>query len=385
VNQSDIRAQIAALQSQLEDVGVYADPATGLWYLKFRDRHGRQVTRRRSLTGDALPTREAALDARREWMEADTAGRVTVGRVRFAAYWEQYLRHRRGEMTRGSWADLRTHGRRRLVPWFGDMLVPRVDVATIRDWRTDMVELVENGDISAKTVNNARVALLGCLGMAAAEGLLPANPVVSVKPLAVEVRERQFLRVEQIPVYLDAAPAYYRDLAGLLIAGGLRVSEAIVIQPGDVDVTAGTVRVMRQRDPAGPQLRTMPTKGKRFRTVTVGRRAATRLGELVAVRAEHGREWLYETPRLGAPPRRQRVHTWHKATLADAGLPAMPLHALRHTAAAAWLASGHSLEFVRAQLGHATIQITSDHYAHLEQQFRGIAAQVTEDLIFGHD
>jgi hypothetical protein len=34
---------------------------------------------------------------------------------------------------------------------------------------------------------------------------------------------------------------------------------------------------------------------------------------------------------------------WHKAALQDADLRDMPLHALRHTAAAAWLAGGNSL------------------------------------------
>jgi integrase len=47
----------------------------------------------------------------------------------------------------------------------------------------------------------------------------------------------------------------------------------------------------------------------------------------------------------------------------------VPLHALRHTAAAAWLGTGRSLEFVRAQLGHSSAKVTSDYYGHLEQQF----------------
>ena len=40
------------------------------------------------------------------------------------------------------------------------------------------------------------------------------------------------------------------------------------------------------------------------------------------------------------PPNRKTVHDWHEAALTDAGLRDMPLHALRHTAATAWLATG---------------------------------------------
>jgi hypothetical protein len=69
------------------------------------------------------------------------------------------------------------------------------------------------------------------------------------------------------------------------------------------------------------------------------------------------------------PPSRKTVHDWHEATLQDAGLRDMPLHALRHTAAASWLVSGHPLIFVQRQLGHRSITTTEEHYGHLESSF----------------
>jgi hypothetical protein len=78
--------------------------------------------------------------------------------------------------------------------------------------------------------------------------------------------------------------------------------------------------------------------------------------------------WLYLCPRPvrgqyvrrvePIPPNRRTAHEWHEATLQDAGLRDMPLHSLRHTAAAAWLATGHPLMFVQRQLGHASITTT---------------------------
>lgn len=49
---------------------------------------------------------------------------------------------------------------------------------------------------------------------------------------------------------------------------------------------------------------------------------------------------------------------WHKAALQDADLRDMPLHTLRHTAAAAWLAGGNSLKYVQDQLRHGDIRTT---------------------------
>ena len=79
-------------------------------------------------------------------------------------------------MTRGSWEDVRAHGAKRLLPYFSGMQRSRIGVAT--DW-------------APKTINNARVATLGSCRMAVADGLMAHNPVLDVKPLAIEFTERR--------------------------------------------------------------------------------------------------------------------------------------------------------------------------------------------------
>ncbi len=72
---------------------------------------------------------------------------------------------------------------------------------------------------------------------------------------------------------------------------------------------------------------------------------------------------------------------WHKAALQDADLRDMPLHALRHTAAAAWLAGGNSLKYVQDQLGHGDIRTTERYYGHLERHVKKEGAKATEATI----
>jgi integrase len=72
---------------------------------------------------------------------------------------------------------------------------------------------------------------------------------------------------------------------------------------------------------------------------------------------------------------------WHKDALEDAALRDMPLHALRHTAAAAWLAAGNSLTYVQRQLGHADIGTTEHYYGHLERRVLAAGAVATEEAI----
>jgi integrase len=67
--------------------------------------------------------------------------------------------------------------------------------------------------------------------------------------------------------------------------------------------------------------------------------------------------------------------------LADAELRDMPLHSLRHTAAAAWLAAGNSLMYVQRQLGHSDIATTERYYGHLERHVLAAGAVATEEAI----
>jgi integrase len=265
-NRAEIEAQIAALQAELaaDEAGVYQDPASGRWFVVLRSPGRRRTTtRRRAPDGSRLLTRGQALIAKGQWEARLAAGGVPIGRERFETYWPRYLRHAKGEMTHGSWEDVRIHGTKRLLPYFGELQMTRIDVTAVRDWRAVMLESVEAGEWAAKTINNARIALLGCLRMAVEDGLMAHNPVLDVKPLPVEFTERPYLRLAQINEYLDCCAPHYRPLAALLIGTGARISEAIALRVDDVDIGAGTIRIHKQRV-RGTSLATRPTKGRKL-------------------------------------------------------------------------------------------------------------------------
>jgi integrase len=254
-----------------------------------------------------------------------------------------------------------------------------------------MTEAREAGELSAKTINNARAALSDTLGDAARRGLLPRNPCRYVAALPVEHHELDYLRLEEIDRYLGACPAHYRPLAQLLIGTGARISEALALTWRDVDLEHGTVQIQRQRARRGDATR--QPKSKHARTVLIGPRLIESLLALRdSARPANGEpEWMFICPRprrgryasrtVASPPSRRTVHEWHHQTLTAAGLRSMPLHALRHTAAASWLTTGHSLIFVARQLGHRSITTTEQHYGHLELNLFTSALTATDDAI----
>ncbi|WP_430109436.1 site-specific integrase [Paenibacillus sp. B1-33] len=54
--------------------------------------------------------------------------------------------------------------------------------------------------------------------------------------------------------------------------------------------------------------------------------------------------------------------------LRRADLPDLPIHSLRHTYAVLMLEAGADMKFIQEQLGHGSIKITSDVYAHISKK-----------------
>ena len=365
--------------------GVYAyETGDGIRFrFSFRQSDGTLSTRR------GYTSRRAAVKARRRLVEAIERGEIKAARETFGEFWARYLEERRPYLTSGTLIDYESHGRKRLLPTFGSTPLVRIDEAAVRRWMRGLTAHTEAAGLSRKTVNNARTILTVALNEAVRQGLIPRNPCLGVPALPVERQELEYLRMQEIRPYLDSCADYYRPLAELLIGSGLRISEALALRFGHLDLQHGVIRVYGQRDREGEQ--TKATKGKRFRSVQIGPSLAESLREQRRDRNAGDDDWLFlcPPPKRGrysgrtepVPPSRKTVHDWHEAALQDAGLRDMPLHALRHTAAAAWLATGHPLIFVQRQLGHRSITTTEEHYGHLELSFVQEAVQRTEDAI----
>jgi integrase len=66
-----------------------------------------------------------------------------------------------------------------------------------------------------------------------------------------------------------------------------------------------------------------------------------------------------------------------KPALAEAGLPDMGLHALRHTCAALLIAQGAHPKAIQSHLGHQSITTTLDRYGHLfEDEHEKLAERI---------
>jgi integrase/recombinase XerC len=166
--------------------------------------------------------------------------------------------------------------------------------------------------------------------------------------------------VDQVFALLDTpapppAPQQVRDQAilELFYATGIRVSELVGLNLTDVDLSAGTLRVLG--------------KGKRERQVFFGKTARAALQEYLQVRktppalAEAALFLNHRGQRLST----RGVHLLVKKHSQRTGLPAgTSPHTLRHAFATHLLDSGADLRSIQELLGHQRLS-TTQQYVHV--------------------
>ena len=82
----------------------------------------------------------------------------------------------------------------------------------------------------------------------------------------------------------------------------------------------------------------------------------------------------------GGPIAPETVTREFAAALKDAGLPAMRLHDLRHSAATLLLVQGVHPKLVQDTLGHSTFQLTMDTYSHMLPALKTEVASKMDDI-----
>lgn len=225
------------------------------------------------------------------------------------------------------------------------------------------------------TVHRVHRILKTCLLAAVKAGYLDKSPFVDVEPPESKTPPKPVLSVNDAFRLLEwlreHRPTSYMA-AYLAIHTGMRMGEIAGLQWRDIDLDTGLIQLERTRyRPKGGQDFLGPPKtfGSR-RRIVVTREVVEELRRWKQSQQEIEREsWTPESfvVRLpnSAPPSPASFNNAIQIARKELGLPPVSFHGLRHTHATWLLESGVDLKVVSERLGHSSITVTADIYAHV--------------------
>lgn len=236
------------------------------------------------------------------------------------------------------------------------------------------------GAKSARTVKAVYTVLSMALSVAAKQGIIRRSPAETVTPPTVTPKEKQPLTPEQWDALLKAAEPKPDMFAAIVLewATGIRRSELLALQWDDVDLTAGRITIKQSikicnKEHGGLTVGTPKTQSS-MRILYLVPEAVTVLKahkkEQTAKQLAAGEAWpktgfVFVTPtgKMWDP----RLWSKEFKEIATAAGIDIGIHALRHDMSSRLAAQNIPIKEAQYQLGHSTVTMLLDTYAHRMQ------------------
>lgn len=342
------------------------------------------VTRKRRRMKFYGKTKQEALAKLREAQTAHGKGELDrAGRTTFGEWAARWLAVHKEAVEHSTWRRYREVIEGRLVPWLGPVRLAKITEETVEGLYADLA----GAGLSASERNRCGQYLSTVMRAALRRKLIRSNPVPEVPRPKKPRAEFPSWTVAQVGAFLTACRGHRLEpLFTLALDTGARPGELYALHWPQVDLRAGTVALLRSLDSRAspPVLKDVKTPRGR-RTVAVARQTVELLrAHRERMRAE-GRDveagpvFLSEAGSLY-----QHTSVYHNHFLPlvrRAGVPRIRPYDLRHTSATLLLVAGVNIKVVSERLGHASIQITLDHYAKVLPGMQALAAAAMESIL----
>lgn len=249
---------------------------------------------------------------------------------------------------------------------------------------------------SARTVQYVHAVLRSALQQAMREELVARNVARIVETPTVTPKEVRPLDGVEARLLLKTARSHrLYALWLLLVSTGLRRGEALALTWSDVDLANRQLRVRRNVQRIRRELLFgTPKTTRSIRTVSLPRhlvRALTSHREQQErERKVAGKKWqptagqpdgLIFTTQTGRVIDPRSLNRMLTILCRDANVRRVRVHDLRHTCASLLLASGVDARTIMETLGHSTITMTLDTYAHVMDTTLRAAAERMDDAL----
>ena len=279
--------------------------------------------------------------------------------------------------------ELRNH----ITPYFGKKRLDEITRADVKQFIYDRLDK----DLAPATVRKQVAYLSSILNQAVDDEIIERNPtreLFRLIPKKDKKADVNPLNKEEIHIFLEKAKELYpRYYPFFLCAArtGMRLGELLALEWDCVDFNGRFIEVRQSFS----RHRLTTPKNKKIRRVDMSRQLTETLRmHRNDLRKESLRcgspmsKWVFNQPNgkpLTATTAANRM--FHRC-LEKAGLRRVRFHDLRHSFASILIQQKESLAYVKEQMGHHSIQMTVDLYAHLAPEDNKGAVDRLDDLDF---
>lgn len=266
-------------------------------------------------------------------------------------YLDGWLKQISDQLKTSTWNDYRKTINNHLIPAFGHIHLSELKRTHIKEWASDL-------EVSNKRIANLLSPLRVALQEAVDDELIESNPLYGwtykrrLPPKSTDDID-PFTPDEQIAI-MDKLVGQGRNLIQFAFWTGLRTSELVALEWGDIDWPRGMVRISRAHTQAAHEAETTKTRAG-VRDVKLLPLALDALKMQKQHSMLHPSERVFLNPRTDEPwtgdqPIRRTL--WTHA-LKRAGVRYRRPYQTRHTYASMMLSAGESPLWVAQQMGHS--------------------------------
>lgn len=273
-----------------------------------------------------------------------------------------WLDAKRHTMKPSSFAPIETAWRLRVQPTWGGWEVADIRHTDIRAWVAELTKTT-GATVTIRTFG----VLASILDDAVYDGRVATNPArVGRIGLPRKTRGKHGYLAHDEVIRLARESGDRKLLVLMLAYTGIRWGEAAALRVKDIDFDRGRIHITRNAVEVHGKIHVGTPKSHTARVVPV---PAFLMEQLQLTSAGLSRESLIFPASDGSYMRRTRAgdgsKSWFKTALANADLPMMTTHDLRHTAASLAVQSGANVKTIQRMLGHTSAAMTLDVYSDL--------------------
>ena len=360
---------------------------SGEWWI-FIDHKGKRKAKK--VGNDKRLAREAAkkIEAKLVLGQLDLQPANEARVPKFSEYTEVWLEgYGKAALKYSTLESYRNELRNHITPYFGKKRLDEIARADVKQFIYDSL----GKGLAPANVRKQVAYLSSILNQAVDDEIIEKNPtrelfrLIPKKDTKADINP---LNKEEIHIFLEKARELYpRYYPFFLCAArtGMRLGELLALEWACVDFNGRFIEVRqsisrhRLTTPKNKKIRRVDMSMQLTETLRIHRndlrKESLRCGSPMS-------QWVFNQPNgkpLTATTAANRM--FHRC-LEKAGLRRVRFHDLRHSFASILIQQGESLAYVKEQMGHHSIQMTVDLYAHLAPEGNKGAVDRLDDLDF---